>query len=226
MTWIENVAWAKDGKNMRDYSTQRFSSMMVFLSLMLGSEIGVLFSPSDPGKMIRAALENPEDSYQTPLFWAGTFLVFDVITTVFGILATFSAWSIISALSPSNAHCILRSTIGVYTCMLPSRMLLAAIYLFILWLCILLIAVMTESFTILMALVTIFLLLHIVSIYSVLANLVIDTGALSDNSIFGSSEEDDMTPSELTANLVDKAYAKRQRNDETNTPIVEEKAKD
>ena len=209
---------------MRDYSTQRFSSMMVFLSLMLGTEIGVLFTPSDPGIMIRSALNDPQQSYQTPLFWAGTFLVFDVITTVFGILATFSAWAIISALSPENAHCILRSTIGVYTCMLPSRMLLASIYLFILWLALLLIAVMTEAFTVLMALTTIFLFLHIVSIYSVLANLVIDTGALTNSSIFGSSEEEDMTPSELTLNLVDKAYANRQRNDETKTPIVEEKA--
>ena len=110
--------------------------------------------------------------------------------------------------------------------MLPSRMLLAAIYLFIVWLAILLIAVMTKAFTVLMSLVTVFLFLHIVSIYSVLANLVIDTGALTNSSIFGSSEEEDMTPSELTANLVDKAYATRHRNDETNTSISEQKVKD
>ena len=68
MAWIEQVAWAKDGKTMRDFATQPSSSIMVFLSLMLGSEIGILFTPSDPGLMIRAALSNPQESYQTALF--------------------------------------------------------------------------------------------------------------------------------------------------------------
>ena len=186
---------------------------------MLGTEIGVLFSPSDTGKLIRNALEDPHPEAD-PYFWAGTFIVFDLISTIFGILSTFSAWAIVSALSPSNAHSVLRSTIGVYACMLPARMLLASIYFFLIWL-ILLISVMTVSFSIIMTLAIVILFVHIVSTYSAFANLVIETGALSPRAMFSCGEEETMKPMELTVTLIERANENRKKRLEIMSPTEE-----
>ena len=35
--WARHIAWANKGKDIREYHTKRFSSNMVFLSLLLGS---------------------------------------------------------------------------------------------------------------------------------------------------------------------------------------------
>ena len=43
--WRRHLAWAKnDGEDLRGYMTQRYASNMVFLSLLLSTELGVLFN--------------------------------------------------------------------------------------------------------------------------------------------------------------------------------------
>jgi hypothetical protein len=45
--WRKHVAWSKpEGQDLRNYTTQRFSSNMVFMSLILAAEINVLFNSS------------------------------------------------------------------------------------------------------------------------------------------------------------------------------------
>jgi len=206
--WREHLVWGKkDGDVARDYIIQRFSSNMVFLSLLLSTEIGVLFSPSKPGQAVRDAIQS--DMKYDPKFWVGIFLIFDVITTLLAILSSFSAWAIISSLSGSNAQCIIRSTVGMYACVLPSRLLIASLYLFLIWISIWLGVFLPKSFSILFAMMAIIMFFHIITIYSALGEVLMDTGAMGEKPVLGIEEEEGMTPSELTVRLVEVAHSKR-----------------
>ena len=72
--------WSKkNGDELKKIVTERFSSSTVFLSLLFSSELSILYSPSDPGKNIRSALESR--SYDTPEYWTGVFICFAVRVT-------------------------------------------------------------------------------------------------------------------------------------------------
>ena len=71
------AVWSKkNGDDLKKIVTERFASSTVFLSLLFSSEMGVLYSPSDPGKDIRSALELKQ--YATPDYWLGVALCFSV----------------------------------------------------------------------------------------------------------------------------------------------------
>jgi len=209
--WREHIAWSKkDESSARDYMVQRFSSNMVFLSLLLGTEIGVLFSPSDPAKVVRAAISD-DYNYLNPHFWVGIFLIFSVINTTLAILSSFTAWAIISSLGASNTQCVIRSTVGMYACMLPSRMLIASLYLFLIWISLWMSLLLPIIATWFMGIMCTIMFFHIVTIYSSLGNLILETGAMGEKRVFSIAEEEEMTPSELTVQLLQKAHANRQK---------------
>ena len=120
-----------DGKNLRDILIQRFSSNMVILSLFLSIEVATLFSPSDAATDVRHALRDEE--YSSVKFAIGIIIIFDIIITLMAILAAFTAWAMVSAIGDKNVHYIVRSSVGLYATQLPSRMLVAATYLFFTW---------------------------------------------------------------------------------------------
>lgn len=104
---------------------------MVILSLFLSIEVSTLFSPSDSATEVRAALRS--NDYFDMKFAIGIIIILDIILTLMAILAAFTAWAMVSAIGDKNVHYIIRSSIGLYATQLPSRMLVAATYLFLTW---------------------------------------------------------------------------------------------
>ena len=132
LIWQRHVSWAKpEGKDLRLYYTQRYASTMVFLSLMLSGEITVFFNSSNRMTQMRDALES--GSHSKLKYWIGIVMMLSIVVTVVGIVATFTVWGMVLAISDKNAHCLLRSSIGLYVIGLPPRYVVAALYLFLMW---------------------------------------------------------------------------------------------
>lgn len=130
--WRQHLIYShSNGKDLRDILVQRFSSNMVILSLFLSIEVSTLFSPSDSATEVRAALRS--NDYFDMKFAIGIIIILDIILTLMAILAAFTAWAMVSAIGDKNVHYIIRSSIGLYATQLPSRMLVAATYLFLTW---------------------------------------------------------------------------------------------
>jgi hypothetical protein len=130
--WRRHLVWAKrDGHELRNTVISRFASTTVFLSLLVSAEIGVFFSPSSIVEAVRKALEQNETS--TLEFWTGIALCVSTFFSISALLANFNAWSIFVVLSQENSATILRSSIGLYSAQMPSRLVITSIYLFFMW---------------------------------------------------------------------------------------------
>ena len=143
--WQRHVAWAKPkGEELRYLYSSQYSSNMILLSLLLGIQINVFFNSAPEMVDLRHQLQksNPFETetaaglsiFASLEFWIGFVLLANICVTIMGILATFTTWSMISAISDRNAHCLLRSTMGQYVTSLPPRLVVASVYFFLLWL--------------------------------------------------------------------------------------------
>lgn len=90
-------------------------------------------------------------------------------------MATFYAWAIVSAISDSNAHAILRSSIGLYATQLPSWLIMCAIYTFFTWISLFFLVITPAIWRLIILALTVISLVHIVSTYSALGNLIMKT---------------------------------------------------
>lgn len=89
--WRKHVAWSKpDGKDLRNYTAQRFSSSMVFLSLILAAEMNVLFNSSVITTDIRTQMIN--GNYGSVKHWIGCLILLSAAVTVIALVSTFTAW--------------------------------------------------------------------------------------------------------------------------------------
>jgi hypothetical protein len=130
--WRRHLVWAKrDGDELRNTVIARFASTTVFLSLLVSAEIGVFFSPSNVVEIVRKALEMNET--RTLEFWTGIVLCVSIFFSISALLANFTSWSIFVVLSQENSATILRSSIGLYSAQMPSRLVVLSIYLFFTW---------------------------------------------------------------------------------------------
>lgn len=208
--WRRHIAWSEhDGSKLRNIMVQRFSSNMVFMTLLLSSDVAVLFSPSNPSENMRIDLL--AGNYHTLNFWAGLFVCVSIFLCLCTIVATFTAWSIISTISGNNAHCIIRSTVGLHACQLPSRIIVAAVYSFVTWASLFMFILVPLGWAILIVAVALLLILHIVRTFSALGRLIMYTGAMNDDRIFDVKAEEAMLPYDLLDNLVIKATAEKEK---------------
>lgn len=186
---------------------------MVFMSLLLGAEISVLFSPSRPAQFFRQALE--ESHYSSGYFWAGVFLCISIGLTLSTLLANFTAWAIIGAVSSENSHAVLRSSIGLYAAQLPARMAVLSIYCFIIWVLLFLFELLPFVWAIWVVVFILLMVVHIVVVYSSFGRLVIYSKAMRKGEIFEGDEEDSMTSKRLFEELLKRAVEEK----EENTPL-------
>lgn len=117
--WRRHLIWSKpSGSELREVMTQRFSSTTVFVSLILGAEIGVLFSPSKPIDEMREAFKAQDYSLE---YVAGVALSLSIFFSIAALIANFTAWGIFSVIGDENFQLIARSSIGLYGAQLPNR---------------------------------------------------------------------------------------------------------
>lgn len=89
--WRKHVAWSKpEGQDLRNYTTQRFSSNMVFMSLILAAEINVLFNSSTIVTDIRAQMIS--GNYWSLEHSIGFLVLLSACVTVIALVTTFTAW--------------------------------------------------------------------------------------------------------------------------------------
>ncbi len=205
--WRRHLAWAMDnGKDLRDYITQRYAASMVFMSLLLSTELGVLFNSAGVTTEIRQSLR--QQAHHTVSFWAGIAIIISAIFTLLSLISTFTAWTMVSAISDVNAHCILRSSIGQYAAELPGRFIVGSIYSFLIWFCLFLFLLLPAGFySYLLLIFVICLFVHTITAFSAFGRVIMHTGAMGSNRIFDKGYESSLQPHSLHANLLIKAKA-------------------
>jgi len=210
--WKRHVCWAlTDGADLRGYLTSRFASSMVFMSLLMGAELSVLFNSAGITTDIRESLKSEE--VFTLKFWIGIGLVVSIIFSLFSLIATYTAWGMVSAVSNENAHCVLRSSIGLYVTELPSRFIVASIYSFLVWFLLFICMLLPFGFWSVMLVVSVvFVFVHVMIVYSAFGRLIMHTGAMGKDRVFEEKFERNLFPRSLQANLYTKAKAELANN--------------
>lgn len=130
--WRRHSIWSKkNGRDLREGLVQRFSSITIFLSVIVAAEIGVITSPSKPVENVRIALANNDlNSFE---FWTGVALSMATYASIAALMANYSAWAVFDSVSEENLKLIARSSIGIYAAQLPNRLLIFVNYLFLAW---------------------------------------------------------------------------------------------
>lgn len=203
--WRRHNAWAfEDGKDLRAYIGNRYASNMVFMSLLLSTECGVLFNSSTIASQVRDDLV--EANWGTVSFWAGLFMIISSLLTILSLISTFTFTAMISAIDERNAHCILRSSIGQYATELPGRLIVCSIYTFLIsFMSFFFILLPLGTFSICLLLATVFFFVHVVSVFSSFGRIIMHTGAMGKGRIFSSEYEELLVPHSLHNNLLSKA---------------------
>lgn len=203
--WRRHNAWAfEDGKDLRSYIGNRYASNMVFMSLLLSTEFGVLFNSAKITTQVRDDLV--EAHWHTTSFWAGLFIIISSLCTILSLISTFTFTAMISAIDERNAHCILRSSIGQYATELPGRLIVCSIYTFLIsFMLFFFLLLPVGVFSIVLLLGTVFFFVHVVSVFSSFGRIIMHTGAMGRGKIFSSEYEELLVPDSLHSHLLSKA---------------------
>lgn len=209
--WRRHLAWAmENGADLRSYMTQRFASSMVFMSLLLGAELNVLFNSAAVTTSMRRELF--AENFWTIEFWVGITILVSVILTILSLISTFTVWGMVSSVSDANAHCILRSSIGQYVAELPGRFIVTAVYSFLIWVTLFFFLLLPFGFwSILLMLTTVALFFHVVVVFSAFGRIIMHTGAMGSHRIFEEATEKRLLPHSLHSSLLEKAKAELAR---------------
>ena len=201
----------ENGGDLRSYMTQRFASSMVFMSLLLGAELNVLFNSAAVTTSMRRELF--AENFWTVEFWAGITILVSVILTILSLISTFTVWGMVSSVSDVNAHCILRSSIGQYVAELPGRFIVTAVYSFLMWVTLFFFLLLPVGFwSILLMITTAALFFHVVVVFSAFGRIIMHTGAMGSDRIFDEATEKRLLPHTLHTSLFEKAKAELARN--------------
>jgi hypothetical protein len=205
--WRRHLAWAfENGKDLRDYMTQRYASSMVFMSLLLSTELNVLFNSAGVTTQVRHALMT--ENLTSVSFWAGIAIIMSAVLTLLSLISTFTAWTMVSAVSENNAHCIFRSSIGQYAAELPGRFIVGSIYSFLVWLILFFFLLLPFGvWSIGLLLISLALFVHTITAFSAFGRVIMHTGAMGSQRIFDPSFEVNLHPHGLHNNLLVKAKA-------------------
>ena len=182
---------------------------MVFLSLLLGTDMSVLMNSSSLSTDVRQALMTEE--YFSLKFYIGLVLALACCVTVVGLVATYTAWSMISAISDANCNTMLRSSMGQYVTAMPSRFVVSSLYLFLVWLTLLLIELVSGPWILAIVAVVVSLFFQVVVSLSAFGRLVVHTGAMGKKRILDPEFERQLLPSGLHASLLIKATERSRR---------------
>jgi len=199
--WRRSLVWSHDnGGLLKSHLTQKYSSTTLLATLLLSAEVSVLFSPSDVLEVVRTeALNENGLSFGIVLV-----MLLDIVATLGTILATFTAWGTVGAVSDRNIHAITRSAIGLYATQLPTTLLMFSFYLFCAWVTMLLYKLVPNKFAIFITALLVFMTWHIVSTFSIFGRIILHSNAMSEIAIFPREEEEEMMPVPLFENLLEK----------------------
>ena len=197
----------EDGKELITLFTSRFASLSTMVTLLVGTQVATLFSPSRPAERARTALE--EKNVSEVAFWAGFFLCLGIIFSILSLGSILTAWATINAIGSKNAHIILRSSICLYAATLPVRLSLFSIYLLFVLLNLFWYVIAAWDVALPLTLLSSIFVFHIIPIYNSLGRVIMYSGSIGDERIMEEKAEE-LNPPEITAALLDKLVIARQ----------------
>eukprot|EP00977_Amphora_coffeiformis_P022933 scaffold11900_cov176-Amphora_coffeaeformis.AAC.1 len=146
-------------------------------------------------------------------FWSGLLILLDIFVTLMGLVTTFTLWCMILAISDTNAHCILRSSLGQYAICLPPRLVVGSLYIFLLWMLLFVLELVAHPLSwIFVAAVVVAFLGAIILPLSALGRLILHTGAMAARPILAPELEEQLLPSGLYSSLLLRAIHRQRRN--------------
>ena len=223
--WHRHVAWAKkDGKELREYTTQRFASNMIVLSLLLSTECLIVFNSMDLITDLLTAME--KSTFSDPLYYSGVTFAFGACITIIGLVTTFLVWGQISAISDSNVNALLRSSMGQLVTALPSRLVVASLYLFLVALIIMFAYILPGFVRVLLIALVLCLFFYSLITISCFGRLIVDTGAMGNRCVLDPTFEKHLLPTGLHAALVIKAMHPKTRRQTVISQYQEDEMED
>ena len=201
--WRRSLMWSKEnGSDLQTYMISKYANSSLLAGLLLTAEIAVLFSPSPPAHEMRTALKAGTPPLQ---FTIGLILVTSIFLTIGSIIACFTAWSTVAAISDVNCHAVLRSSVGMYTTHLPVFCLSSSIITFICWMCLFLFDLMPFPANVILISISLIFIIHIITTFSVFGRIILHSNAMSDVPIFDVNTEENMVPLSLFESLYEKS---------------------
>lgn len=134
--WRHHLVRYYSHKPLQEIVMGRYGPTMLVLSLLLGSEINVFFSPSDIATGVRHAMASASSSSDDDDFLqlvTGFVMIASIVVTFSALLANYTAMGVFATVHPANAAIIYRSDVGLYAAQLPARMTVLSFYLFVTW---------------------------------------------------------------------------------------------
>jgi hypothetical protein len=208
--WQRHIAWSKPkGEDLKAYVTQRFATNMVFLSCLLAAEINVFFNSSRELTDMRSLLGTM--AHANLRYWIGVTIIMDACVTLVALVTTFTLWGMVSSISDTNTHALLRSSIGQYVTSLPSKFTVAALYLFLLWIVLFMINILSGPIQVGLVLLVLGMFFQVVIPLSAFGRLIIHTGAMAKRPVLDEELEKELLPSGLHASLLIRATDRRRK---------------
>jgi hypothetical protein len=208
--WQRHIAWSKPkGEDLKAYVTQRFATNMVFLSCLLAAEINVFFNSSRELTDMRSLLGTR--AHAELRYWIGVTIIMDACVTLVALVTTFTLWGMVSSISDTNTHALLRSSIGQYVTSLPSKFTVAALYLFLLWIVLFIINLLSGPIQLGLVLMVLGMFFQVIIPLSAFGRLIIHTGAMAKRPVLDEELEKELLPSGLHASLLIRATDRRRK---------------
>jgi hypothetical protein len=193
----------KDGNELRGLLTGSFATLTTMSTLLVGSQVATLFSPSRPTEAARTALETKDAG--DVAFWAGLILCISILSSIITLIAILVAWALFKVISGENAHIIFRSSLVTYATLLPVRLSHISVYLFIIWINVFFFVLAAWQVALPLSLISFCSMLHVAKLYKSVGTIILYSGAMGDEEpVMAPEVEEDLEPSELTAALMEK----------------------
>jgi hypothetical protein len=170
------------------------------MSLLLGAVLNVLFNSNGVSTDVRQAMI--EHQHGDLKFWVGIVMIVSVILTILSLMATFTAWGMVSSISEANAHCMLRSSIGQYVSHLPALLILCSTYSFLLWVVMMVFVLLPFYWAAILLMLVGALFFHIIVVFSAFGRLIMHSGAMGGERIFEKEFEQELIPRGLHTSLL------------------------
>lgn len=181
--WGKHIVFSKkNGSQLKQIVTQRYATILVFISLLLNAELNVLFSPSSFGEDVRKAMDTKDWTDLSLII--GVLLCVSICTTLFAIISTVTAWGAINVISDANIIFLLRSDIGRIVTSLPFKYITLTLYVFMGWMALAIGVLMPPKLSICVLVIAALCFLNMVSHYSTFLNIIMHTGAMKEEAMF------------------------------------------
>jgi hypothetical protein len=169
----------------------------------------VFFNSSKEITEMRAYLS--AQRWCTLRYWIGVVIMIDICVTILALVVTYTLSKLIASISDSNAHAMLRSSIGSYVAVLPSRFTVAALYLFLLWIAMFIWEIFEGPIHYLLMLMVLTLFFHVIIPLSAFGRLIIHTGAMGARPVLDVELEKELLPSGLHNSLLIRAMDRKRK---------------